>query len=271
MLRVAVAWFALFAGLLAACGHVSAQEPVETPTPVAQATAVAIELHDDGLGAYSWDAVGGAAEYRLRVELTIVRGNAVSPFCAPPIQPQTERLTADEVLPATETSFAFLLPPLPEGDAWFGSEEVIELSAVDAAGATIGGARRQGISETRCSSLSEPLVVGSCTIPAGWYEVTGPEAVERGQRVFESPGAASRIYVYAGGSCVHLALGEGDAPEYAPEPIIPTDGATGLRPPRTGQGSPSPAAPSGRGVSLMLLGMIMVTAGIVLSRRPAKS
>ena len=61
-------------------------------------------------------------------------------------------------------------------------------------------------------------LVGSCLITPDMVEVFSPEAVARGQRVWDGPGV--RFYLRGDGSCVHLFLApNATPPDYAPDHI----------------------------------------------------
>jgi hypothetical protein len=77
-------------------------------------------------------------------------------------------------------------------------------------------AAADGSPQPATTPLGDAIEVGDCDIPAGYTEVTSGEATKRGQRVFEDPGGAHRLYVRADGSCVSLAAIP-PLPDYAPE------------------------------------------------------
>lgn len=137
--------------------------PGGSPTPVSTAPPSDIGLDtsvlDRPIGSdrsIRWQAVSGAASYRVILELQIVRVNAANPGCAAPSQEEVRMLSVDETIPGTSTSFEIPLPSVPAIDTWRVGSFVVDVRALDGSGAQVGGQRRQGVVEGGASICSTP-------------------------------------------------------------------------------------------------------------------
>ena len=238
---------------------------------------------------YEWNAIEGATRYLLRGEMHVVRGNAVDPFCTPPLEVQgfTAPIQA-EIAPTSGNGmvrYTVGLPELPPGDRWYVAFAQAQVDAFDVEGTLIATGGHSIVAETMCvrptpsaTPLGSAIALGDCAIPAGYREITTQAAIDRGQRVFLSPEEGTRIYVRADGSCVFLHGAVDPIPEFAPEGDL---GATalarqaadaGVWPPNTGSGAgshPSTATRSALLVAAGLTGMALAIAGLALARRRA--
>jgi len=133
------------AALLATAGH--AQTPGEpTPlTPALLSIKAPIGTEDPII---TWEATGDIAQYEITGTILAVRINAADPFCTPPLESDSRTLDLGETFEAATTEFRLPLPSLPPQDAWFFSDTVVTVKALDEAGQTIAAGNVGGIAET---------------------------------------------------------------------------------------------------------------------------
>ncbi|HYM16233.1 MAG TPA: hypothetical protein VEZ14_11795 [Dehalococcoidia bacterium] len=259
-------WFAVMATVALIPALARAQTPPAPPpqaaTPISPPAAppaatpvsppAALSLAFDDVDTFTWAGVPGAIGYTLRGDVFVVRTNAARPICNPPLEADNRNVNVTASFGETARSFLLTLPSLPPQDRWFVASFSVQLTAYDAAGRVITGEMIGHIAETTCAlpavptPLPEPVLVGQCEIPAGYREVTTPAANEHGQRVFESPDFATRIYVRADGSCVGLVGGAPPVPEFVPDGPLGTPGIPDTVPLRGLPGTGGGAA-AGRG------------------------
>jgi len=163
-LRAIVVGLAMLPLFASAAQVAHAGEPsTPTTTPSATQTAIAtpafasLVIQLDGTRVF-WTAASGAEDYRLIGEFFAVEINATNP-CLPTQDGTNDRrtITVDETLPGVQTSFDLPLPALPPEDEWAVSANFMELTALDAQGAVVGGARGLRVLETCQIAAPSPV------------------------------------------------------------------------------------------------------------------
>jgi hypothetical protein len=104
----------------------------------------------------TWLAAIGAVSYHLTGEVTATEVSRQG-YCVAPQLTDLRRITLDEMVPGTRTSFDLPLPAIPPGDFWSVSADFLEIVGFDAQGRVVGASRSIHVVEG-CQVEATPAV-----------------------------------------------------------------------------------------------------------------